>query len=115
YLKFTVGALPSGAKPAKVELSLTREDTKAVPALKLKQVAGTSWSQATLSYRTAPGTGVELATGVASATTVGFDLTGKITAPGTYAFAVTSPSTTAIARFRASETGAQGPSLNLTL
>jgi hypothetical protein len=115
YLKFTVGALPAGAKLSKVELSLTREDAKAVPALKLKQVAGTSWSQASLSYRTAPATGVELATGVASATTVGFDLTGTITAPGTYAFAVTSTSSTAIARLRASETGAPGPALNLTL
>ena len=118
YLKFTVAALPAGTKVSKVELKLTREAGKNLPAsVKLKQVATSTWSQTTLKYGNAPAVGAEVAAAspAPTAATVSFDLTSVVKGPGTYTFAVTSPATNAIARFRSAETGAQAPALHLTV
>jgi Glycosyl hydrolase family 26 len=118
YLKFKVGTLPAGASVQKVELKLTRDPSTALPSsVKVRKVANTSWTEAALSGRNAPAVGSDVASASpkADAATVTFNLTGSIAKAGTYTFAVASPATNAIARFRSTEQGSTGPQLTLTL
>jgi hypothetical protein len=118
YLKFTVGALPAGASVQKVELKLTRDPSTALPSsVKIKKVADAGWSESKLSNRNAPTLGAEITSTkpAAKAATVAFNLTGSVTKAGTYTFAVTSPVSNGIARFRSTEQGPAGPRLTLTL
>jgi hypothetical protein len=117
FLKFKVGALPAGTTVAKAELKLTRDPSTPLPAsVKVKKATGTNWAESTLSNTNAPAVGDEIAaaTPAATATAVTFDLTAAVKTAGTFTFAVTSPVTNSIARFRTAESGA-APQLTLTL
>ena len=118
FVKFAVGALPAGTSIAKVELKLTRDVSTPLPSVvTVKKVAATSWTEAALSGRTAPVIGADIAAvkPAASAAAVSFDVTATVSKAGTYAFAVTSAATNAIARFHTSEKGGTGPQLTVTL
>lgn len=118
YLKFKVGTLPAGASVQKVELKLTRDPSTPLPSsVKVKKVANTTWAEGALSNKNAPTTGSDVASAspAANAAAVTLNLTGAITKAGTYTFAVTTPATNAIARFRSTEQGSAGPQLTLTL
>jgi beta-mannanase len=117
FLKFTVGALPTGRTVAKTELRLMRETKQWPTTVKIKRVAGSAWSQNTLDWRNAPAVGDEVATlqPDPAAAEIRFDLSKVVTGAGTYSFAVTSPAVDEIARFRSSEYGWEGPRLFVTV
>ena len=118
YLKFKVATLPAGASVQKVELKLTRDPSTPLPStVKVKKVADHLVDRGRAHRKNAPATGADVASAnpAATAAAVTFNLTGSVTKAGTYTFAVTSPATNAIARFRSTEQGAAGPQLTLTL
>jgi hypothetical protein len=113
YLKFKVDS--SGI--TKAVLKLTRDEHHLPSSVRLSAVANTTWSERTLTARSAPAPGATIASAAttSSTVTVSFDVTRVVKAAGTYAFAVTSPATNDVARFRSAEYGTDGPSLELTV
>jgi len=117
YLKFTVPTLASGTAVKTALLTLTRDEHHLPGTVKLVKVANTTWSEKTLTYRTAPALGSVLSTASPTSTTlsVAFDVTSVVSRPGTYSFAVTSPAANDVARFRSAEYGTDRPTLKVTV
>jgi len=95
YIKFSVSGL-SGTV-TKVSLMIFANSSGSL-GIKANSVADTSWGETSLTYNTAPSLGSVLASSAAftSGTWVTLDVTGYITADGTYSFGITDPSSTAI-------------------
>ena len=112
YLKFTLPALPAGQVAASAKLTLTR-DTVPFPAttVQVHEVPAGGWTQQDLTYSSAPAPGSVL--GVApvkpGGDTVEVSL-GALPTGGPVAFAITSPVTGGVVRFKSAEAGA-GPRL----
>ncbi len=118
YLKFKVGTLATGAELTGAKLTLTRDDHHLPSTVKLSRVASTSWTESKLTAGNAPAVGSLLATVKPAATdiSVTFDVSATVKAAGGYAFAVTSPATDDVARFRSTEYGSEtAPKLTLTI
>ncbi len=117
YLKFKVGTLPTGTAAQKATITLTRDEHHLPGTVKLVQVANTSWTEGALSYRTAPALGSVLGTvsPTSATTSIAFDVSSVVRRAGTYSFAVTSPATDDVARFRASEYTSDRPVLKVTV
>jgi hypothetical protein len=117
YLKFKVASLPAGSTVQKAELTLTRDDHRLPGTVRLVTVGGTGWTESTLTNQNRPALGAVVSTVSPTATTVKvtFGLGSAIKAAGTYAFAVTSPATDDVARFRSAEYSADRPVLRLTV
>src|SRR6266568_3681255 len=117
FLKFTVGALPTGTTAEKATLTLTRDEHHLPGTVKLAAVADTTWSEKTLTARTAPKLGAVLASTTPASTAGGvtFDVSSVVRKAGTYSFAVTDTATSDVARFRSDEYGTDGPTLQLTV
>src|SRR3954452_24639205 len=90
YLKFAVGSIPANT-PVAVQLFSARAST--IPA-RLNVVADVSWPQDMLTWNNRPAVGAQVAsmTGVPLNNWVTFDVTNVVKGPGTYSFAVDSPS-----------------------
>ncbi|HEY8473469.1 MAG TPA: glycosyl hydrolase [Natronosporangium sp.] len=88
YLKFTVAG-PESPEPARLEL--TGVDRPLPELVELTEVPDRSWQPDGLSWRTAPVLGRVVASVRPAGQTVSFDVTGVVTGPGVYAFAVTVP------------------------
>ena len=116
FLKFTVGALPTGTTAKKATLTLTRDEHHMPATVKLVKVANTTWSEKTLTRSNAPalGTVVSSVTPAFDAAGVTFDVSSVVTKAGTYSFAVTDTATNDVARFRADEYGTDRPTLTVT-
>jgi len=116
YLKFKVGNLPAG-KVTKAQVTLTRDEHHLPATVKLAKVAATGWSQSSLTYsnRPAPGTVLSTVNTTSTTTAVTFDVSSVVTGAGTYAFAVTSPATDDVARFRSAEYSTDLPKLTVTV
>ena len=101
YLKFEVGALRTGRKPARAEVRLTKRAGELPGYVELSRVPATGWSEDTLDVDNAPrlGSVVASARPARGAKTVSFDVTRAIAKPGTYAFAVTVPAGAGLADF----------------
>jgi len=117
FLKFTVGALPTGTTAEKAKLTLTRDEHHLPGTVKLAAVADTTWSEKTLTARTAPKLGAVLASTTPASTAGGvtFDVSSVVRKAGTYSFAVTDTATSDVARFRSDEYGTDRPTLQLTV
>ena len=112
YLKFTV---PAGVSVTGARLNLTM--TGAVAGrLSVSRVLSNAWTEAKLASGNAPALGLVVATAApkADATAVGFDLSGEVTGPGTYSFAVQSSASSAVTRFHSSEATSGRPELDVT-
>ncbi|MFI7602933.1 DNRLRE domain-containing protein, partial [Actinoplanes sp. NPDC049681] len=108
FLRFEV---PAGVTVGAARLRLTAVGP-VTGRLTLSRVAGTAWSERTLTSANAPALGavVGAATPAPGATEVTFDLSKAVTRPGAYAFALQSSSTSVVTRLRSAEnTG--GPAL----
>jgi hypothetical protein len=117
YLKFKVGTLATGATVKGARLTLTRDEHHLPATVKLSAVSSTTWSEKTLTKANAPALGAVVATvnpGSADAA-VTFDVSKVVKGAGTYSFAVTSPATNDVARFRSAESGTDGPALAVTV
>ena len=90
YLKFTVSSLP---KNTPVQVQLFSQAASKIAA-QLRVVANTSWTQATLDWNNRPSVGAQAASiaGMPLNNWITFDVTSLITRPGTYSFAIDSPS-----------------------
>jgi hypothetical protein len=117
YLKFKVANLPAGSTVQKAQLILTRDEHRLPATVKLAKVAGTAWTESTLTNANRPALGVVLSTVTTTAASTGvtFTVTSTVRANGTYAFAVTSPAIEDVARFRSAEYGPGQPQLKLTV
>jgi beta-mannanase len=116
YLKFTVPALASGTTVKTAQLTLTRDEHHLPGTVKLVKVADTTWSEKTLTYRTAPALGavLSIASPTSATNSILFDVTSVVGKAGTYSFAVTSPVTNDVARFRSAEYPTDRPTLKVT-
>jgi PKD repeat protein len=111
YLRFAVGGVTGPVTSAKLRLFVT--DGSGVSGT--LYATGTGWSESTITWETRPAADA-LVAGSKSAplgTWVEFDLTGKVTADGTYAFVLKDGSDNS-AWFSSTE-GANDPQLVLTL
>jgi hypothetical protein len=101
YLKFKVGPLRTGRKPAKAEVRLARRAGELPGYVELSRVPMTGWSEDTLDAGNAPrlGSVVASARPERDASAVSFDVTKLVDQPGTYAFAVTVPAGQGLADF----------------
>jgi beta-mannanase len=117
YLKFKVASLPAGSTVQKAELILTRDDHQLPGTVRLVKVGGTGWVESSLTNENRPALGAVVSTvnPAATAAKVTFALGSAIKAAGTYAFAVTSPATDDVARFRSAEYSTDRPVLKLTV
>lgn len=116
YLRFVVPDMP-GTRPAssaKLELTLTFRQPERV---ELRPVTA-GWDEQTLTYANRPGLGQPVATagGDDASPTMTFDLTGYVTGPGTYSFAIVNPTENSALAARSSEhsDSAQRPTLVLS-
>jgi Glycosyl hydrolase family 26 len=116
YLKFKVSALPAGSTVQRVEINLHEYDRLPRKA-QVARVAGTGWTEETLTNRNRPALGTVLSTVYPTAADVKakFVVTGAVKAAGTYAFGVTSPIAGDVARYRAKEFGSNPPLLKITV
>ena len=116
YVRFTVGALPADATVTKAELRLTREARQWPPSVTVKRVDDNLWSEGSVSWNSAPALGADLATvtPAPSDPAISLDVSALVQAAGVYTVAVTSPAANDIARFKSSNTGADGPQLQVT-
>ncbi|MFI5935205.1 DNRLRE domain-containing protein [Actinoplanes sp. NPDC051494] len=107
FLRFVV---PAGTPVTGARLKLVTVGDVA-GKLTLNRVAGTDWSESSLTSSNAPELGdvVDSATPGADAAEVTFDVSKAVTGPGTYAFALRSDASS-ITRFRSTESGT-GPVL----
>jgi Glycosyl hydrolase family 26 len=117
YVKFKVGALPTGSTVEKVQVSLTRDEHHLPGTVKLSKVASSSWSEKTLTASNDPAVGTVVSTVYpkSDTTTVNFDVTSVVKAAGTYTFAITSPASDDVARFRSSEYATDRPAIKVTV
>ncbi|MEV8503484.1 DNRLRE domain-containing protein [Actinoplanes sp. NPDC051475] len=101
FLRFQV---PAGVKVTAARLRLTAVGAVA-GRLTLSKVAGTAWSERSLTSANAPalGAAVGSATPAPDAAEVTFNLSKAVTRPGAYTFALRSSSTTAVTRLRSAE------------
>jgi hypothetical protein len=117
YLKFSVDADSVNGSVRAARLRLVAVGGVAAGAVSLSPVLDTSWSQASMTSANAPALSAATRAGTVSGAGVGaqvsFDLTGLVTKPGVYAFAVRSAGS-AVTRFRSSEAASGGPELTLT-
>ena len=115
YLRFTVDTLPVDATVTTVVVRLTRETRQWPSSVTVVRVDDNLWSESSVSWNSAPALGVDLATVLPdpSAATISLDVSALIGGAGIYTVAVTS-SANDIARFKSSDTGADGPQLLLT-
>ena len=118
YVKFTTGALPSGAVVTGAELKLPLESRPVAAKLSLHPVTG-SWTEAKVTGATAPALGKAAVTITprVTDTVLRFDLSKVVTRAGTYSFALKSAATTAVTRMRSLEYGdarSGGPELAVT-
>jgi parallel beta-helix repeat protein len=111
YLTFTVPDVPRAA----VRLRLFAE-TASRTGVGIHRVSDTGWSEGSLTYLNRPQPGPELShTGpIAAGSSVSVDVSSVVTGPGTYSFALTTTSTTAI-KFTSSEGGTVANRPNLYL
>src|SRR5439155_16225497 len=107
----------AGATVGRAQLTLTRDEHHLPGTVKLAAVTRTGWSEGALTRANQPALGTVLGTvnPTPTTTTVTFDVSAVVKGARPYAFAVTSPATNDVARFRSAEYGTGGPSLNLTL
>jgi len=118
YVKFTTGALPTGAVVTGAELKLPLASKPVAAKLSLHPVTG-SWTEAKVTGATAPALGkaaVTIAPRVTD-TVLRFDLSKVVTKAGTYSFALKSAATTDVTRMRSLEYGdprSGGPELAVT-
>jgi hypothetical protein len=116
YVRFTVDALPVDAAVTKVEVRLTRETPQWPSSVTVQRVDDNLWSASSVSWNSAPAIGADLATVQPdpSAATISMDVSALVRAAGSYTVAVTSAAANDIARFKSSDSGADGPQLLLT-
>jgi hypothetical protein len=111
YLRFTVSGVAGTI--TRVRLLIFANSSLNV-GLNAQSVADNTWSEATMTYNTAPAMGGVLATSssIATGTWITFDVTGSgfITGNGTYSFGISDSSATAIS-LASRESGANAPQL----
>jgi hypothetical protein len=117
YLKFAVGALPVGASVQRAEVTLTRDEHRLPGTVRIARVASTRWSEKTLTNANRPALGSVVSTVYPTRDTarVTFNVGSVVKAAGTYSFAVTTPATNDVARFRSAEYATDRPVLKLTV
>ncbi|HWH01131.1 MAG TPA: DNRLRE domain-containing protein, partial [Pilimelia sp.] len=117
YLKFSVGTLPAGAVVERAELTLTRDEHRLPPLVRLSKVASTAWTERKLTAQNRPALGAAVATvrPARDAATVTFDVRPVVTKAGSYSFAVTAPVVNDVARFRSAEYRTGRPVLTLVV
>jgi hypothetical protein len=114
YLRFSVSAEDlAGAKA--VRIRLTRDMHHLPNDVRLHAVGTNGWSETGTTMTDAPEVGRLLGVRHPTRTTnvVTFDVADLVDHPGSYSFAVTSPVTTDVVRFRSREDGDSGPQLEL--
>jgi hypothetical protein len=116
YLKFKVGTLPAGSTIERVEINVHKDD-RLSKTVQISKVAGTGWTESTLTHGNRPALGVVVSTVSPTSTDVKakFVVTSAVKGAGTYAFAVTSPITDDVARFRATEYKVNPPLLKIVI
>ena len=117
YLKFTVKGLPTGHNVERATVTLTTDGHRLPSVVRLSKVANSAWTEKTLTAKNDPAVGslVAAVSPKSDATSVTFDVTGAVKGAGTYTFAVTSPATNDVARFRSSEYIKNRPALKVTV
>jgi beta-mannanase len=112
YLKFVV---PAGTKVAGARLTLTAT-RRITGKVTVSRIVENSWTEGKLTSGNAPVLGLPLATFTpkASDTRAVFDLSAEIAGPGTYSFALRSPSAGGTTRFRSAQATADRPQLTIT-
>jgi hypothetical protein len=110
FLRFNVSGLGAGTI-TRVRL-LVFANSSLSQGIKAQAVADNTWGELTTTYVNAPALGGVLAssTAISTSTWVTLDVTSYITGNGTYSFAITDPSSTAIS-LAARESGANAPQL----
>lgn len=115
FLKFRVSGIEDGDRVA-AKLTLTRDDHH-FPNTKVSiaEVASTDWKESSLNKLNAPAIGdvIDTKAVTASDDDVTFELGKTIDSDGLYAFAITSPVTDDVVRFRSKEYGSKAAKLKL--
>jgi hypothetical protein len=116
YLRFRIDAR-ADTVVSDARLTLIRDEHHLGAVVELYAVKDTAWDERTLNATSAPATGSLIGSVVTNwaMNTVSFDVSRVVRAPGVYSFAVASPTTDDVARFRSREYGAAGPVLEATL
>ena len=109
YIRFNVSGLVGTV--TRVRLLIFANSSGSL-GIKANAVADNTWGETTINYNNAPPMGSQLASsaGFSSGTWVTLDVTGYITADGTYSFGITDPSSTAIS-LASRESGANAEQL----
>lgn len=109
YVRFALPNTPISS--ARLEFTFQKVDQQP-SQVELRSVASTNWPETSTSYANRPALGPVIATAQVApgATTVTFDVTGKL---GTGSFAVTNPTAQSAAVLHAREQGTAGPRLVL--
>jgi hypothetical protein len=109
YIKFNVSGLAGTV--TRVRLVIFTNSSGSL-GIKANSVADSSWGETTINFNNAPPMGSVLASSAAftSGTWVTMDVTGYISANGTFTFGITDPSSTAIS-LAARESGANAAQL----
>jgi beta-mannanase len=117
YLKFKVDRVPAGGTVTRAVVTLTRDEHRLPSRVRLSRVASTGWSEKTLTNANRPALGalVASASPTAGTTSVSFNVSSVVRKAGTYSFAVTSPATDDVARFRSAEYASGRPALKVTV
>jgi acid phosphatase type 7 len=112
YLRFNVSGL-SGTVTSVHLLIFAMSSLSS--GLKTQAVSDNTWGETTMTFNNAPALGGVLASAgaIATSTWVSFDVTGYISANGTYSFGITDSNATAIS-LASRESGANAPQLVIT-
>lgn len=116
YVRFRLPAL-SGQTVVGARLVLTRTDHHLADLVRLHKVSDTTWTEGTLTPRTAPtvGTVIDSVSTDATMQTVALNVPLSAFAGSAVSLAITSPSTTNFVAFRSRESGSGAPALELVL
>lgn len=116
YLKFLVSGIPAGALNVKATLELHANATSS-DVVEVHQAKSSSWSEATLTWPTAPGATLAIvaqASGTTAGTVTSFDVSSAVQANGTVSF-VLEVAQGATVSFASREAGAAtAPNLKIT-
>jgi hypothetical protein len=115
FLKFAVRGIPAGATDVRATLVLNGVSRQLPQAIEVRKVATTGWTERKLTRATAPAVGKVLVKHRTDrrAVTQRIPLGSVVKRDGTFALAVTSPSTKDVAVFRSKESGSKGPQLEV--
>ena len=113
YLTFDVSGIPSDATGVQATLELTRDNHHLPGQVAAWIVDDPTWSESTITWQTAPPLGAVLGEVAPTRSTFSVEFPVPVNGNGSFSFAITSPVTDDVARFRSAESGGVPPQLSV--